>query len=71
MEYKKRTMAQLNIRSDDDGDKDEDDDDDVDDFGEGLHLGIGKREEKLNYYAYDEKLDKDSESDSFENYDDD
>lgn len=71
LEYKKRTMAQLNIRSDDEGDEDEEDDDDVDDFGEGLHLGIGRREEKINYYAFDEKLDKDSESDSFENYDDD
>ena len=74
LEYKKRTILQLNLRSDDDGDDDEDDDDDedaIDVYGEGLDLGIGRREEKLNYFAYDEKLDKGSESDSFEDYDDD
>jgi len=74
LEYKKRTIAQLNLRSDDDGDEDDEDDDDedaIDVYGEGLDLGIGRREEKLNYFAYDEKLDKGSESDSFEDYDDD
>ena len=71
LEYKKRTIAQLNLRSDDEGDEDDDDEDAIDVYGEGLDLGIGRREEKLNYFAYDEKLDKGSESDSFEDYDDD
>jgi len=74
LEYKKRTVAQLKLRVDNDEDDDDDDveDDDqdvIDVYGEGMVLG--RREEKLNFVAYDEKLDKDSESDSFDNYDED
>jgi len=64
LEYKKRTIAELNL-CDEDGEEDEDDDV----YGEGA--GMVGPEVKLNLVAYDEKLDKDSESDSFDNYDED
>ena len=80
LEYKKRTVAQLKKyensgKLDDDDDEDGDDESEEDDeegdaWGEG-HDGR-KYGENLNYFAYDERLDKDSdESDSFDNYDDD
>ena len=62
-------MTQLNMRGDDDDEEDGDDEDGIDIYGEGM--GIGGPEVKLNLVAYDEKLDKDSESDSFDNYDED
>merc|ERR1719365_410984 len=49
LDYKKRTMAQLKMK--------DDDDDDEEIFDEGA----GRYGEKLTMFAYDDRLDKDSE----------
>jgi len=70
--YKKRTIAQLKKMGQcDDSDEAEEDDDDDDDEDYDSRYGVLKvDEEQYRNIAYDDLLDKDSESDSFDNYDD-
>ena len=61
-------MAHLGMRNTDENDDTDDEDDEV---GVEAYDAV-KVPEKLNYFAYDERLDKDSgsDSDSFGNYND-